>query len=518
MSDQRKAAATAEARRAPPSPGPPAARGPWSRRGLLLGLGLFALVLALPAPEGMSPAAWRVAAVALLMAAWWVSEALPVAATGLVPLVLFPLLNVLPIKETASHFAHPVIFLLFGGFVIAIAMEKWNLHRRIALHVLKVAGTRPDALIAGFMVATAAISMWVSNTATTIMMLPIGLSVIALLNAGVGPGAEARDSSGGGIGPGDDRFATALLLAIAYSASIGGLGTLIGTAPNALFAAYMAEHFGVEIGFAQWMLVGVPLAVVILALAWVVLTRLAFTVGSRPVPGIDTVIESELEAMGPVSRGEKLTALVFAVVAFFWITRPALTAWFPGLPLSDPAIAMTGAVALFLIPVDPRRGVFLLDKEWTERIPWGVLVLFGGGLSLAAGISESGLAGAIGEAMQAFAHWPVVAVVLAVTAIVIFLTELTSNTATTIVFLPLATALADAVGVAPTALLVPAVAAASCAFMVPVATPPNAIVFGSGHVTIPQMARTGLFLNLGAILVITAAAYTLAGIVFAAGG
>jgi sodium-dependent dicarboxylate transporter 2/3/5 len=471
---------------------------------LALGVALFALMIGLPPQAGMEPAAWRVAAVAVLMAVWWIGEALPVAATGLVPLVLFPLLNVVPIREAAVHYANPIIFLLFGGFVIAIAMEKWNLHRRIALHVLSVAGTRPDALIAGFMVATAAISMWVSNTATTIMMLPIGVSVIALVSS----------RSEGGGGPGEDRFATALVVAIAYAASIGGLGTLIGTAPNALFAGFMDDRYGVEIGFARWMTLGVPLALVMLVLAWLVLTKLVFSLGSRPITGVDALIGAELDAMGPISRAEKLTALVFALVAFFWVTRPLINQWIPNVPLTDPGIAVAGALALFVIPVDARRGVFLLDKEWAKRLPWDVLILFGGGLSLAAGISESGLAGWIGEAMGVFAHWPVLAVVLAVTAIVIFLTELTSNTATTIVFLPIVATLAGTMGTDPVILLVPAVVAATCAFMFPVATPPNAIVFGSGRVTIPQMARAGLLLNFAAILAITAMTYALVGAVF----
>lgn len=485
-----------------------AARRPSQLVALVLGVVLFAIMIATPPAAGMDLAAWRVAAVAVLMAVWWIGEALPVAATGLVPLVLFPLLQVLPIKAAAAHYANPIIFLLFGGFVIAIAMEKWNLHRRIALNILSITGTRPDALIAGFMVTTAAISMWVSNTATTIMMLPIGISVIALVNSRSGARAQQAEH-------GDGRFATVLVIAIAYAASIGGLGTLIGTAPNALFAGFMDEQYGVEIGFARWMLLGVPLACVMLVLAWLVLTKIVFPVGSRGIEGIDALIRSELKTMGPISRAEKLTALVFALVALLWITRPLITRWLPDLALTDAGIAVAGALALFVTPVDVRRGVFLLDKEWAQRLPWDVLILFGGGLSLAAGITESGLAAWAGDAMGAFANWPLVAVVLAVTAIVIFLTELTSNTATTIVFLPLAATLAGTVGTEPVMLLVPAVVAASCAFMFPVATPPNAIVFGSGRVTIPQMARAGLVMNLGAICLITAVAYALAAVVFA---
>ncbi len=272
----------------------------------------------------------------------------------------------------------------------------------------------------------------------------------------------------------------------------------------------MNSQYGVEVGFARWMLAGVPTALVLLVLTWAALTKLLFRVGTRPVSGVDSLIEGELRAMGPISTGEKRTAAVFAAAGALWVTRPALEAWFPGLPLSDPGIAVAGAVALFLVPVDARRGVFLLDKEWAKRLQWDVLILFGGGLSLAAGINDSGLAAWIGDGMQAFASWPLPLVVLAVAATVIFLTELTSNTATTIVFLPLGAALAQSAGADAAAILVPAVAAASCAFMFPVATPPNAIVFGSGRVTIPQMARTGFVLNLAAILVISSVTYGLA--------
>jgi sodium-dependent dicarboxylate transporter 2/3/5 len=453
----------------------------------------------------MSQAAWRVADVAALMAIWWVTEAIPVPVTALVPFVAFPLLGVAPIGDAAAPYANPLIFLFLGGFMIALALERWNLHKRIALNILWRFGARPSALVAGFLVTSAGLSMWVSNTATAVMMLPIGLSVIGLLH---------RDGVAA-LPPKEDRnFAVALLLGIAYGASIGGLGTLIGTPPNALLAAYMTETYGISVGFGQWMLVGVPLVVVMLPLAWLVLTRLAFPVGRGTIAGADQVIADELSALGRMSRQEKRVAAVFGATAALWVLRPLISDVAPELALSDPIIAILGAFALFLTPSDLRKGEFLLNWDWAKRLPWGVLILFGGGLSLASAIGESGLAQWISQVMTGGAGWPLLAIVVLVAAVVVFLTELTSNTATAAVFLPLVASFAVLISVNPFLLLVPVALAASCAFMMPVATPPNAIVFGSGHLTIPQMARAGLALNLVAILLIVLLSYTLVLVVF----
>ncbi len=468
--------------------------------GFAAGAALFAATLILPAPEGLSVTGWRVAGVAALMALWWVSEALPLAATALVPIVALPLLGAATLKAAAAPYANPLIFLFMGGFMIALALERWELHRRIALNMLRLFGARPPMLVLGFMAATAALSMWVSNTATAVMMLPIALSVIALLH---GEGVA-------GLPPEEDRnFAVALLLGVAYGASIGGLGTLIGTPPNALLAALMAETYGVQIGFGQWMLVGVPLVLVMLPCAWLVLTRLAFPLGRRAIPGAAEVIGARRAALGHMGGAEKRVAAVFAATAALWVTRPAIAEAWPGLPLADPIIAMAGALALFVIPAGGGRGVALLDWDWAKRLPWGVLILFGGGLSLASAIAESGLAGWIGEAMSGAAGWPAVALVAFAALVVVFLTEITSNTATAAVFLPLAAALAAAAGLDPFLLAAPVALAASCAFMMPVATPPNAIVFASGHLRVPDMARAGLALNLLAVALITLAAHTL---------
>ena len=466
--------------------------------GLVVGLVAFAVMLALPPQGGMEATAWRVAAIAVLMAVWWLTEAVPVPVTALIPIAALPLFGVATIKAAASPYAHPLIFLFLGGFIIALAIERWGLHQRIALLVLRAFGARPTSLVAGFMATSAGLSMWVSNTAATIMMLPIGLSVIGLFHKeGVTPlpGREDHD------------FALALLLGIAYGASIGGLGTLIGTPPNALLAAYMSKIYGFDIGFGRWMAVGVPLALVMLAIAWVLLTRITFRVRRKPIAGVDAALRAELAKLGPMSREEKLVATVFALVAMCWVLRPLIEKVAPG--ITDPGIAIIGAIVLFVIPVRLVEGTFLMNWNWAKRLPWGVLILFGGGLSLASAIQASGLASYIGKALEAAQGWPLIALILLVCTLIVFLTELTSNTATTAVFLPILAALAAGIALNPLMLTVPAAIAASCAYMLPVATPPNAIVFSSGHVTVPDMARAGFLINLAAIGLILATAYSL---------
>ena len=477
--------------------------GPTRQRiGLVLGLGLFAIILIAPAPEGLSGAGWRAAAVAVLMAVWWITEAIPVYATGLLPLALFPLLDIVDMGTAATPYANPLIFLFMGGFMIALAMQRWGLHTRIALSLLSFTGTKARNLVGGFMLATALLSMWVSNTATTMMMLPIGLSVLALLKA------EAGDRQ---TLPG---FNTALVLAIAYGANIGGLGTLIGTPPNALLAAYFDQTYGVTIGFAQWMIVGLPVSFTLLFLAWLLLTRVLHPMPNTRIEGADTILSHARASLGPVSHGERVVAIAFASAAFLWVFRPVLTDALPWLKLSDAGIAMTVALALFLVPSGEKPADGVLNWEWASRLPWGVLLLFGGGLSLAGAAGASGLSAWIGNGMAAWGGLPVIVLLLAVVTVVIFLTEVTSNTATTATLLPLLAAAAIAIGENPLLLCVPAALAASCAFMLPPATPPNAIVFGSGQVTIPQMARAGIWLNVVSIGVLVAASYLLAAPVF----
>ena len=460
------------------------------------------------------------AAVGTLMAVWWMTEALPLPATALLPLVLFPLAGVFPFKQAADPYANRFIFLFMGGFMIALAIQRWNLHHRIALLTVLAVGTKPTRLIGGFMIATAMLSMWISNTATTVMMLPIGLSVIVLLadrvghESGASPPHSGEESSSGA-----ERlhgFPVCMMLGIAYAANIGGIGTLVGTPPNVFLAAFLQDNLAIDIGFARWMGLGLPLVVLFLFLTWLLLTRVVFPIRIKEIPGGRELIGGELKKLGAMSRGEWTVLCVFLSMATAWVVRGPLTRWAwlidqlpPVANLDDTIIALIGALSLFLIPVDARRGVFALDWETARRLPWGVLLLFGGGLSLAAAVRSSGLDRAIGEELSALDWLPTMALVVVVTAVVIFLTEVTSNTATATTFLPILAGVAAGIGAEPLVLLVSGTLAASCAFMLPVATPPNAIVYGSGHVRIGQMIQAGFWLNLIGIVLIPLLMYTL---------
>ncbi len=442
------------------------------------------------------------AAVATWMAVWWMTEAIALYATALLPIALFPVLGVASIREAAAPYAHELIYLFLGGFVLALSMQRWKLDRRISLLALRLAGSRPDHIVATFMGVTAVLSMWVSNTATAVMMLPIALGVVELLDA------QAPDDEPGG------GFPVCLLLGIAYAASIGGVGTLIGTPPNLFLASYASSNLGVEIGFLQWMTFGLPLVVLLLPLAWLLLTRVLFRLEEGAIEGGRAHVDAQLRALGPVGRGEWATFAVFGFAATAWLTRPWLTRLeFGGVRplegLTDPGIAVLAALVLFVIPVGRQPRTFAMDWETARLLPWGLLVLFGGGLSLAAAIRANHVGEYLGSGVAALAGMPVWALVLGVVALLIFLTEITSNTATTATLLPILAALAPGLDVDPLRLVVPAAVAASCAFMLPVATPPNAVVFGSGRVAIPQMARAGFLLNLVGIVLITALAYAL---------
>jgi sodium-dependent dicarboxylate transporter 2/3/5 len=482
--------------------------------GRFAGLGLFLIVLLAPPPPGLELPGWRAAAVGLLMAVWWMTEALPIAATSLLPLLLFPLLGILPIRQAAAPYANPLIFLFLGGFLIALAMERWELHRRVALLTIRAVGVRPSRVVAGFMIASAGLSMWISNTATAMMMLPIGLSVVQLVEGRKEDAGDGEPGHGGEEKEGTN-FAVCLMLGIAYACSVGGLGTLIGTPPNALFSAYVLETWGVEISFVRWLAVGLPLTAVGLVVVFLVLVRWVFPLRLKELPGGRELIGRELAKLGPMSRAEKRVAAVFALTALLWVTRPLITRVLPG--LSDAGVAIFGALSLFLIPAGgqgSKRRRALLDGGAFQRLPWRVLLLFGGGLSLASAIQGTGLAAWIGGRMEALAGWPVAAVALLVVAVIVLLTELTSNTATAATFLPVLGSMALGLGQNPLLLLAPAVLAASCAFMLPVATPPNAIIYGSGQVTIPQMVRAGIWLNILFSLLVTLAAFTLVPLAF----
>lgn len=459
--------------------------------GLVLGALAVLITWATEPPEGMQLAAWRTAGVALLMAAWWMSEAIPVAVTGLLPIVLFPLTGVSDIGGATAPYASPLVFLFLGGFMVALAMEACDLHRRIALNIIGVVGSHPQAIILGFMIATALLSMWISNTATTMMMLPIAASVAALLVAEAGREEDEHVR----------RFGLCLMLGIAYSASVGGVGTLIGTPTNAAMANILANEFDTEIGFAQWMLVGLPFVAVMLPLTWFVLTRLIYRFELPDSGKAADHVLSARAALGRMSPAERRVSIVAGLVAILWVARGLVPDMLPG--LSDTGIAMFGAVILFLIPAGGGKQETLLTWSVIRRLPWDIMLLFGGGLSLARGMSTSGLAVWISDGLTVLGAWPTVLLIAAIVAVVIYLTELTSNVATTSAFVPVIGALAIGLGTEPILLAAPAAMAASCAFMLPVATPPNAIVFGSGLVTIPQMVRAGMWLNLVSILIVT---------------
>ena len=484
---------------------PPTAERPAGLRpriGLVLGPLVFLALLAAPQPEGLSAAGQQAGAVAALMAIWWISEAIPIPATALLPLVLFPLLGVAPVRATAANYGHHLIFLFLGGFWIAVTLERWNLHRRIALHTIRLVGSSPRRIVLGFMVATAFLSMWLSNTATTMMMLPIGMAVIAR----VAPEALAARAAGA---PLTNPFGTALMLGIAYAASIGGIATLIGTPPNAVLAGVAEKLYGLRISFAGWMLFALPLSVAMLLLAWLYLTRLSFTRIAAAAGAASAPIREELARLGAPSYQEKAVLAVFVCVAAAWIGRGLLP--LPGLAaLQDSSIAIAGALALFLIPARDGGGGRLLDWPTALRIPWDILLLFGGGFALADGFARSGLAQWIALQLAGLQGVGWLAIVAAVVLLTIFLTEVTSNTATATLLLPIVASLAAGAGIHPLGPMMGAALAASFAFMLPVATPPNAVVFASRCISIPQMARAGLWLNLIGFALIVLCVATLA--------
>jgi solute carrier family 13 (sodium-dependent dicarboxylate transporter), member 2/3/5 len=454
-----------------------------------------------------------VAAVGVLMAVWWMTEAIEIPATALLPVALFPLLGAMDIAEAAAPYANPLIFLFLGGFLLALSMQRWGLERRIALVALRFVGTEPRRVVGGFMVITAVMSMWVSNTATVAMLLPVAVGVIGSVVPG-GPEALLDPTR-----PEGRNFALSLLLGIAVSASIGGAGTLIGTPPNLFLASFASETLGREISFAAWLLIGLPIVAVFLPLAWLLLTRVLFP-PDVPAGALDDLASDRRRAeLGPMARGETATLVVFVCTAAAWVLRPALEDITVGGArpldgLSDAGIALTAGIVLFAVPVDVRARVFVMDWATARSVPWDILLLFGGGLSLAAALDATGVAELLGAQAEALDGLPPLLVVASVTAGVVFLTELTSNTATAAALIPILAAVAPGLGTDPLALAIPAAIGASLAFMLPVATPPNAIVFGSGYVQMTDMMRVGLRLNLLSIVVVTAATFLLATPVF----
>ncbi len=472
--------------------------------GRVLGLAVFAVMLAADASQDVMPsAAWRTAAVGMWMAIWWATEALPVAVTAFLPLVTFAPLGISSLREAAAPFSNPIVYLFLGGFVVALAVERWNLHRRISLAILKRTGTDGQRLIGGFMVACAMLSMWMTNTSTTMMLLPIVLAVIGVVRENV-TGVSEEDR---------ENFAVAMLLGVAYAASIGGLATLIGTPPNAFLAGYLSEAYGYEIGFAQWMLVGLPVTLTMLPCAWWLLTRVLFPVRIPASEAVEAHLREVRAEMGAMTTAEKRVAGLFLGLIVSWLLRRPLGDALGWTGLSDAGIAMTFAVLLFLVPSGERASRPLLTWDEATRVPWGVLILFGGGLSLATAVSETGLALWLGENLAPLGAAGSGVLVLAAVVLVVFLTELTSNVATAATLLPALGAIAVQGGMDPLVLVVPVTLAASCAFMLPVATPPNAILFATGEIRIPQMVRAGFWLNVIGAVVVTIVSLAIAPLV-----
>ena len=475
----------------------------YNKKGFWIGLAAFFFILLSPNPESLSSVGWAVAAVTLLMAIWWATEAVPVAVTALLPLACFPMLGVTDFKTAALPYANPNIYLFMGGFILALGIESSGLHKRLALKMLIAVGNSGAKLIGGFMLVSAIISMWVMNTSTTLMLLPIGLAVCASVAETI-PNFSQRDRR---------NFEISLLLGIAYAASIGGMSTLVGTAPNIIFVGFMQEAYGLEISFTDWMKLGVPIATFMLFSSWYAITKIVYPVNFIASVETKLQLQNMLNDLGPLSKDEKKVLTIFSLAASAWMFRTLLDNFVPFSGLTDAGIAIIAALSFFFIPSENQK-TDLLTWEQANKLPWGLLVLFGGGLSLAASIGSSGLGGWIGQGLTVLENVPPIILILTVATMIIFLTEITSNVATTSTFLPVVGAVAVALGIAPISLTIPVVLAASCAFMLPVATPPNAIVFGSGKLTIPDMIRAGFALNIIGIFLVTLFAFYLAPMIF----
>ncbi len=472
---------------------------------VIAGLVFFVIVLLIPFP-GLSREGRIVLATAVLMATWWVTEALPIPATSLVPLVMFPLLGVVSAVDVATPYGNENIFLFIGGFFMARAMERHNLHRRIALSIMILIGTSPRKVILGFMLATAFLSMWISNTASTMIMVPIAIAVMVNMDRMNTP------------------FATALFLGIAYSASIGGVGTLVGTPPNIVFSGQFHTIFSnaPTITFAGWLPIGLSMLVIFLPLAWLYLTFFAFKLDGKGTLS-PTLLKSELKKMGKITYGESVVLAVFILMALGWIFRSDLKLGFVTIPgwsnllgiekfVKDSTVAILGALVLFIFPL--KNGGRVLEWREAVKIPWGIVLLFGGGFALAVAFGNSGLSAWIGNLLGGLSGLPPILLILIIAAVMTTLTEFTSNTAVTTLMMPILAGAGVGMGTDPRLLMIPATLAASCAFMLPVATPPNAIVFGAGQIKIKEMARVGLVMNLLSAIIVTTVTYIIAVHVF----
>jgi len=470
--------------------------------GFLAGPLLCILIVVLPF-DIINPAIDRVIAIAAWMIVWWITEAVSISVTALIPLALFPLLGIGDIKSVSSNYANPIVYLFFGGFVIALALEKVQLHKRIALSILKITGTKANGIVLGFMIATALMSMWISNTASTVVMLPIAVSVIQLL-------MDDTD----GYTKNDKNFALSIMLGIAFAANIGGMSTLIGTPPNSVMLAFLNESYNIDIGFFQWMKMGVPFAIGMLAITYFCITRIFFPNRLGQIGGSGDIIQSELKKLGKMSRGEKIVLIIFLCTAIAWMLRSYLNTLLPNITLTDTTISVIAALAMFIIPLDLKKGEFPLDWKDTSRLPWGILILFGGGLALASGLKDAGFIAMIGDYISSQTNWSIWIVTAVLIFLMLFMTELMSNVALVTILIPLVVGIAIGMDVPILQMVIPVTLASSCAFMLPMATPPNAIVFASGHVRVGQMARIGIILNLISVGLLFAIAYWIVPLLF----
>ncbi len=464
------------------------------RIGLLLGPFLFLTIYLFEPFAGLNSTANAVLAVTLWMAAWWLTEALPISATALAPIVLLPLSGGASINQTTTAYGDKMLFLFVGGFIIAMAMQRWNLHKRIALFIIAKIGTKANNILLGFILATGLLSMWISNTATTLMMITIASALIAQMK---------ETSQHGG-----DRFYKPLLLAIAFSASIGGVATLVGTPTNPIFVSIAEKMNGESISFVRWMIFALPFSLIMLMVCWLILGRVVFKAHKQEIPMGSNLIQEEYQRLGRMTQEEKAVGIVFLATAILWITRSfILNQLIPG--INDTVIAIGAAITMFIIPSKQKKGKALLTWEEAERLPWGVIILFGGGLSLAAAFQSSGLAEWLGDQLTLVSGLPLLLILLIIALSVNFLTEVTSNVATASIMLPVLASLANAIGIHPYLLMVPATMAASCAFMLPIATAPNAIAFSAGELEMRDMVKSGIWLNLISSILISLLVYFL---------
>ena len=457
--------------------------------GLFLGPVFFLLILLWPQPL-LSTQGDAVIAVALWMVTWWLTEAVSISVTALLPLLLFPLLDIMPIAEVGNNYGSPIIFLFFGGFVMALALEKVNLHRRIALNIIRITGTTPNKVVLGFMIATASLSMWISNTATAVVMLPIAMSVIKLLIDDVD-----------GFTKKDRNFAVSVLLGIAFSANAGGIATVIGTPPNSILIGLLENEYQIEISFLKWMVFALPFSIIMIGLSYITLVHLIFPSKGLNFSASNEVIQEELRKLGPTRSKEKMVLGIFAVTVSLWIFRTLINSVFPSLGLSDTMISMFAAISLFAVPFNLKKGDFILDWKDTEKLAWGILILFGGGLALAKGMSVSGIVDQVSQSIAA-GNFSITATASLLILLMLFMTELMSNVALVAVLAPVVAGIAIGLGIPMVYLLIPVTMASSCAFMLPMATPPNAIVFASGFIEVKDMVKAGVLLNLVAVLIL----------------